>query len=100
MELIKKQRTVSSILSPDPRPLKIKLPTTRSNPFLDRSHASFASTEENPEHDLRIILESQDSPKKHFQRHKAPTRQNVNPIIHDLKFKELNSSASTEDSDC
>jgi hypothetical protein len=99
MEFGKKQRTVSNLISPEPRPLKIKVSAERPNPFLDKFPVSLGIQEEKAANDLRKILEANDSPKKPSNRHKAPIRQQVNPMIFDEKFQELDSSASTtEDS--
>lgn len=103
MESTKSKRTVSLLISPEPRPLRVRLSKDRQNPFLDKPSLNLCQQEEKAIMDLRVILEKQDSPvsKKGNGgfRYKPPARQKINPIVFDEKFKELNSSASTtEDS--
>lgn len=105
MEFTKSKRTVSHLISPEPRPLRVRISKDRQNPFLDKPIQNLSQQDENAMIDLRIILDKQDSPlnsKKGSQlgfRYKPPVRQKINPIVFDEKFKELNSSASTtEDS--
>ena len=105
MEIFNNQRAVSSILSPKPRQLKIKLKKERLNPFIDKISLLKAHEDENAVTELRKILDNQDSPlsKKTSSpfcyRNRPPTRQQFNPIIFDVQFIEINSSASTcEDS--
>lgn len=104
MESTKFKRTVSHLISPEPRPLRVRLSKDRQNPFLDKQNLNLCQQDEKAIMDLRIILDKQDSPisKKgnlYGLRYKPPARQKINPIVFDEKFKELNSSASTtEDS--
>ncbi|OMJ79141.1 hypothetical protein SteCoe_20888 [Stentor coeruleus] len=105
METGNKRRAVISLLSPEPRVLKIKIKKEKSNPFGDKSPSIASLEDEKAITELRKILYKEDSPlsKKTYSpfsyRNRPPTRQKINPIIFDDKFIEINSSASTtEDS--
>ena len=99
MEFGYKTRTVSGILSPEPRLLKLKLLRKKPN------SCSKCVEDEKAISELQSILNKLDSPiSKKTQspfsfRNRPPTRQKINPIIYDAQFIEINSSASTfEDS--
>lgn len=102
-----KKHITSGLLSPQPRPLERRV-FPKKNPFVEATRRQSKSVDSNGDEDGTLVEElslilarpavlvGQKALSPSFvNRQRPPTRQKVNPIIHDEMFQELDSSGST-----